>query len=113
VELPAKKGTPVIFGKDELPRPDTTLEARAKLKTIYGSPTVTAGNAPGLDAGATAVIIMRRSKAEKLGIRPLATIVAVASGAGEPRRMAEFRKSHLSGAQARIALHRRHERFRN
>ena len=88
VELPSKKGTPLIYGKEELPSPDTTLEALARLKTIYGSPTVTAGNAPGLDAGATAVIIMRRSKAEKLGIRPLATIVAVSSCAGEPRRMA-------------------------
>jgi acetyl-CoA C-acetyltransferase len=90
VELPAKKGTPVFFTKDELPRPDTTLEALAKLKTIYGSPTVTAGNAPGLDAGAAALIIMRRAKAENLGIKPLATIVSVASGAGEPRRMAEL-----------------------
>lgn len=60
------------------------------MKTIYGSPTVTAGNAPGLDAGAAAVIIMRRSKAEEMGITPLATIIAVASGASEPRRMAEL-----------------------
>jgi acetyl-CoA C-acetyltransferase len=60
------------------------------LKTIYESPTVTAGNAPGLDAGAAAVIIMRRSKAEEKGIPPLATIVSVASGASEPRRMAEL-----------------------
>jgi len=105
VELPAKKGTPVIFGKDELPRrPDTTLEALARLKTIYGSPTVTAGNAPGLDAGATAVIIMRRSKAEKLGIRPLATIVAVASGAGEPRRMAELPAKVIAQALKRASL---------
>ena len=60
------------------------------MKTIYGSPTVTAGNAPGLDAGAAAVIIMRRFKAEEMGITPLATIVSVASGASEPRRMAEL-----------------------
>ena len=104
VELPAKKGTPVIFGKDELPRPDTTLEVLAKLKTIYGSPTVTAGNAPGLDAGATAVIIMRRSKAEKRGIKPLATIVAVASGAGEPRRMAELPAKVIGQALKRASL---------
>jgi acetyl-CoA C-acetyltransferase len=90
VEIPQKKGIPFIFKKDELPRPDTTMEALSKLKTIYGSPTVTAGNAPGLDAGATALIIMRRSKAEVLGIKPLATIVSVASGASEPRRMAEL-----------------------
>ncbi|MDD4859498.1 MAG: acetyl-CoA C-acyltransferase, partial [Dehalococcoidales bacterium] len=53
-------------------------------------PTVTAGNAPGLDAGASAVILMRRSTAEAKGIKPLATIISTASGAGEPRRMAEL-----------------------
>jgi len=78
VEVPQKKGAPYLFKRDEFPKPDTTLEALAKLKTIYGSPTVTAGNAPGLDAGAAAVIIMRRSKAEKMGITPLATIVSEA-----------------------------------
>ncbi|MGP8153148.1 MAG: thiolase family protein [Smithella sp.] len=104
VELPAKKGVPVIFGKDELPRPDTTMEALARLKTIYGSPTVTAGNAPGLDAGATAVIIMRRAKAEKLGIKPLATIIAAASGAGEPRRMAELPATVIGKALKRASL---------
>jgi acetyl-CoA C-acetyltransferase len=90
VEIPQKKGVPFIFKKDELPRPDTTREALSKLKTIYGSPTVTAGNAPGLDAGATALIIMRRSKAESLGVKPLATIMSMASEASEPRRMAEL-----------------------
>jgi acetyl-CoA C-acetyltransferase len=101
IEMPQKKGAPSVFKKDELPRPDTTIEALSKLKTIYGSPTVTAGNAPGLDAGATAVIIMRRSRAEALGINPLATIVSVASGASEPRRMAE-----LPGFVIRKALER-------
>jgi len=104
VELAARKGAAVLFAKDELPRPDTTMEALAKLKTIYGSPTVTAGNAPGLDAGATAVIIMRRAKAEKLGIQPLATIVAVASGAGEPRRMAELPAVVIGKALERASL---------
>ena len=104
VELPSKKGVSVMFGKDELPRPDTTIEALAKLKTIYGSPTVTAGNAPGLDAGATALIIMCRAKAEKLGIKPLATILAVASGAGEPRRMAELPATVIGKALGRASL---------
>ena len=101
VEITQKKGAPFVFKKDELPRPDTTMEALSKLKTIYGSPTVTAGNAPVLDAGAAAMIIMRRSKAEELGIKPLATIVSVASGASEPRRMAE-----LPGFVIRKALER-------
>jgi acetyl-CoA C-acetyltransferase len=90
VEVPQKKGDPIIFDKDDFPKPNSTMEGLARLKTIYGSPTVTAGNAPGLDAGAAAVIIMRRSTAEEKGIKPLATIIAVASGASEPRRMAEL-----------------------
>ena len=90
VEVPQRKGDPIIFDKDEFPKPNSTMEGLARLKTIYGSPTVTAGNAPGLDAGAAAVIIMRRSKAEEMGIKPLASIIAVASGASEPRRMAEL-----------------------
>ncbi len=90
VDVPQRRGPPIVFNKDEFPKPDTTLETLARLNTIYGSPTVTAGNAPGLDAGASAMIIMRRSKAEEKGVTPLATIVAVASVAGEPRRMAEY-----------------------
>jgi acetyl-CoA C-acetyltransferase len=85
VELPTKKGVLVIFSKDELPRPDTTMDAFAKVKTIYGSPTVTAGNAPGLDAGATAVIIMRRSKAESFLNAGAAFTGYVASAAVWPR----------------------------
>ena len=104
VEIPQKKGTPFVFRKDELPRPDTTMEALSKLKTIYGSPTVTAGNAPGLDAGAAALIIMRRSKAEELGIKPLATILSVASGASEPRRMAELPGFVIGKALERASL---------
>jgi acetyl-CoA C-acetyltransferase len=90
VEIPQKKGEPILFEKDDFPKPNSTMEGLARLKTIYGSPTVTAGNAPGLDAGAAAVIIMRRSTAEAKGVKPLATILAVASGASEPRRMAEL-----------------------
>jgi acetyl-CoA C-acetyltransferase len=104
IEIPQKKGAPFVFKKDELPRPDTTIEALSKLKTIYGSPTVTAGNAPGLDAGATAVIIMRRSRAEALGVKPLATIVSVASGASEPRRMAELPGFVIKKALERASL---------
>ncbi|MGD0820789.1 MAG: thiolase family protein [Desulfomonilia bacterium] len=104
VEIPGKKGVSIMFAQDELPRPNTTVEALAKLKTIYGSPTVTAGNAPGLDAGATAVIIMRRSKAEALGVKPLATIVSVASGASEPRRMAELPGFVIQKALQRASL---------
>jgi acetyl-CoA C-acetyltransferase len=104
VEVPQKKMPPFVFSKDEFPKPDTTLEGLAKLKTIYESPTVTAGNAPGLDAGAAAVIIMRRSKAEEKGIPPLSTIVSVASGASKPRRMAELPGFVIQKALQRAGL---------
>lgn len=104
VEVPQRRGDPVIFERDEFPKPKTTLEGLAKLKTIYGSPTVTAGNAPGLDAGAAAVIIMRRAKAEEMGITPLATVVSVASGASEPRTMAELPAKVIKKALDRARL---------
>lgn len=104
VEVPQRRGDPIIFDTDEFPKPNTTLEGLAKLKTIYGSPTVTAGNAPGLDAGASAIITMKRSKAEELGLKPLATIVSVASGAGEPRYMAELPAKVIGEALKKAGL---------
>jgi len=89
VEVPQKKGPAKMFAEDDFPKADSTLEGLAKLKPVYGSPSVTAGNSPGLDAGASAVIIMKRDRAEALGIKPLATILSMASMAREPRRMAE------------------------
>lgn len=88
LELPKGKGKVVVFDRDEGPRADTSIESLAKLKPVYGSPTVTAGNAPGLDAGASAIIIMKRAKAEALGLKPLGTILSVASVAMEPRYIA-------------------------
>ena len=88
VEIPQRKGDPVLFARDEPPRPNTELERLEKLRTVYESPTVTAGNAPGLDAGASALLLMSREKAEELGREPLATILAVESVAREPRLIA-------------------------
>ena len=88
VAIPQRKGDPIVFDRDEAPRPDTTMEKLAKLKTVYGSPTVTAGNAPGLDAGASAVLLMSREKAQELGREPLATVLTLASVAREPRYIA-------------------------
>ncbi len=87
VVIPQKKGDPVIIEKDESPR-KTTLEALGKLKTIYGSPTVTAGNAPPMNSGATAILVMTRKKAEEKGLKPLATVVATVTAATEPRGIA-------------------------
>ena len=70
-------------------RPDSTLEKLAKLKPIYGTRAITAGNAPGMNDGATAILVMRRSKAEELGLEVLATVVASVSIAIRTSRMPE------------------------
>lgn len=88
VEVSQKKGPPLIFSEDAFPKPETTLEKLAKLKTIYGSRTVTPGNAPGLDTGAAALLIMPGEKVNELGLKPLAGIIATASVCTEPTMLA-------------------------
>jgi acetyl-CoA C-acetyltransferase len=88
VTVPQKKGDPICVDRDESPRNNLTLERMAKLNTVYGSPTVTAGNAPGLNSGASAIVIMNRRKADKLGLKALATIVGCECAAGAPKYMA-------------------------
>ncbi|PIX19867.1 MAG: acetyl-CoA C-acyltransferase, partial [Deltaproteobacteria bacterium CG_4_8_14_3_um_filter_51_11] len=88
VPIPGKKGGPVMFAKDEHPRPETTLEALARLKPVFrkgGS--VTAGNSSGMNDGAACLIIASREKAAELGLRPLASIVGYASVGVEPAVM--------------------------
>ena len=88
VEVPQKKGAPLVFSEDAFPKPDTTLEKLAKLRTIYDSPTVTPGNAPGLDTGASALLIVSEEGSKKLGLKPIAKIVATASVCTEPTMIA-------------------------
>lgn len=104
VEIPQRDGDTLIFDKDECPKPNTTFEKLSKLKTVYGSPTVTAGNAPGLDAGASALIIMKRANADELGIEPLATIVSVSSGASDPWKIAELPGLIIPKALKKVSL---------
>ncbi|MBY0358081.1 MAG: acetyl-CoA C-acetyltransferase [Candidatus Obscuribacterales bacterium] len=74
------KGKEVVIDKDESPRPDTTLEALQKLKPVfYEGGSVTAGNAPGINDGACALLLMTEEKAHKLGLKPLAKILSHAS----------------------------------
>jgi len=87
VVIPQKKGDPVVIEKDESPR-KTSLEALARLKPVYGSPTITAGNAPPINGGASAILFMTRKKAYEKGIKPLATIIATVASATEPRGIA-------------------------
>ncbi len=88
VEVPQKKGPTLIFNEDAFPKPDTTLERLAKLRTIYESPTVTPGNAPGLDTGAAALLMMSEEKAKEFGLKPLARLVATASVCTDPTMLA-------------------------
>ena len=87
VELPAKKrgAPPVFFTKDESPREDSTIEALRGLKPAFKKDgTVTAGNAPGVNDGASALVLMSAAKAKDLGLRPLARIVAQAGSGIAP-----------------------------
>lgn len=89
VVIPQKKGEPVTFDQDEFIRNAATLEAIAKLKPAFKKEngTVTAGNASGINDGAAAVMLMTRAMADKLGLKPLATIKAYASAGLEPELM--------------------------
>jgi acetyl-CoA C-acetyltransferase len=85
VEVPQRKGGAILFDTDECPRRDTSLDALARLKPVFDPEgVVTAGNSPGITDGAAAVVVMRRSKAVELGIKPLARIVAYDQAAVEP-----------------------------
>lgn len=84
VEIALKKG-PTKFEKDEHNRPDTSLESLSKLKPAFRKDgTITAGNAPGLNTGAAAMIVADRSWSEKKGLKPMARLVAYGVGAVEP-----------------------------
>ena len=88
VPIPQKKGDPVLFSKDEHPRPNTTPEGLEKLKPVFregGS--VTAGNSSGMNDGAAAVVVASREKAEDMGLKPLVSVVGYASFGVEPSLM--------------------------
>jgi acetyl-CoA C-acetyltransferase len=87
--IPQPKGDPKILDIDEQYRADTTLERLASLKTVYNTRMITAGNAPGLNDGATAILLMTRQKAKELGLTVLATVVASTSIAINASRMPE------------------------
>jgi len=88
VEIPQRKGDPVKFEVDEFPRAGVTAESLAKLRPAFKKDgSVTAGNASGINDGAAALLIMSREKADELGLKPLARIVANASAGVDPSIM--------------------------
>ncbi|AMX00874.1 acetyl-CoA C-acetyltransferase [Rummeliibacillus stabekisii] len=86
VSIPQRKGEPVVVDQDEAPRKDTSIEVLGKLRPAFtkDSGTVTAGNAPGINDGACAVVVTSEQYAEKNGLKPLATILGHAEVGVEP-----------------------------
>ncbi len=85
VEIPQKKGAPVVFDTDETVREDTSLDALGKLKPAFQKEgSVTAGNAPGVNDGASALVVTSMARARELGVEPLARIVAQATSGIQP-----------------------------
>lgn len=88
ISIPVRKGSPVIFNKDEHPRPQTTLDALAQLKPAFlPNGTVTAGSSSGLNDAAAALLVMSREKAQELGVRPMAVIREQAVAGVDPNLM--------------------------
>lgn len=88
VEVPQRKGPPIIVDTDEHPRPDTTLENLARLKPAFRpNGTVTAGNASGINDGAAALLLANRAQIERQGLKPMARIVSMAVAGVDPRTM--------------------------
>jgi acetyl-CoA C-acetyltransferase len=88
VEIPAKKkgAAPIVFDKDESPREDTTIEVLRALKPAFKKDgTVTAGNAPGVNDGAAAVVVTSAANAKQLGAKPMVRIVAQATSGVVPK----------------------------
>lgn len=87
VEIKQRKGEPIICMEDETPRPDSTIEALAKLRPAFrDNGTITAGNAPPIPDGAAAMVVMSREKADELGLKPLGKILSYAMASVEPKR---------------------------
>ena len=88
VEIPGRKGQTTVVAQDETPRKDTSLEALASLKPAFKPDgKVTAGNAPGLNDGAAAVVFASRAKAEALGVAPVARVIGYAQAAVPPKEL--------------------------
>ncbi len=88
VEIPQRKGPPIVFDTDEFPKFGSTMEKLAKLRPAFRKDgTVTAGNSSGINDGAAAVLVMSEDQAVKLGIRPLARVVSYDCQGCEPELM--------------------------
>src|SRR5262245_1099536 len=87
VSIPQRKGDPIVISKDEAIRPDTTAEGLAKLAPVTRDKggIITAGNAPGLNDGGAALVLMSAERVKQTGAKPIARVVSYATGGGEPK----------------------------
>jgi acetyl-CoA C-acetyltransferase len=87
VTIPQRKGDPIVISKDESIRPDTTPEGLAKLPAVTRDKggMITAGNAPGLNDGGAALVLMSGERVKQTGAKPIARVVAYATGGGDPK----------------------------
>jgi acetyl-CoA C-acetyltransferase len=105
VQVPQRKGGPLLITEDESLRPDSNEEALARLRTAFRKDgTVTAGNATGLNDGAAALVVMSDRKAAELGLQPLALIRSYASAGVEPRIMGIGPVPAVQGALRRASI---------
>jgi acetyl-CoA C-acetyltransferase len=105
VSIPQPKGPPVAVQEDETPRPDTTLQTLARLPPAFRpNGTISAGNAPPIPDGASAMVISSREKAEELGLKPLGKIVSYAISGNEPKRFGIAPVQAVSMALKRAGL---------
>lgn len=105
IEIPQKKGPPIVFQEDECPRPDSTLEGLARLRPVFRPDgTITAGNAPPIPNGASAVVVASREKSDELGLKPLGRILSYAVTSLEPKRFAVAPVSAVRKALERAGL---------
>ena len=88
ISVPQRKGEPVVVGRDEHPRADTSLDALGRIKPAFrDGGTVTAGNSSGINDGASAVLLVEAARARALGLRPMARVVATAVAGVDPAVM--------------------------
>ncbi|MDR4887657.1 thiolase family protein [Fredinandcohnia sp. QZ13] len=88
IEIPQRKGEPLLFKEDEHARPETTLETLAKLRPVFRKDgTVTAGNSSGINDGSSAILVMEEELAKKLGLKPIARVVTSAVSGVHPDYM--------------------------
>jgi acetyl-CoA C-acetyltransferase len=105
VEVPQRRGDPVIVGKDEGVRADTTIDSLGKLRPAFSKEgTITAGNASQISDGGAATVVMSRDEAAKRGITPLATIVAHGMVAGPDASLHEQPANAIKAALAKTDI---------